>query len=238
MKKTDSNLIELSLDELVKQFGSLYKSEIVDNQMGGVFKKSFKHKLSTEETRDRLLDKKFAYHFLLELKKANYDTAVPYGSAYENNTQPPLSGQNSRLAAVLVYSKAKPDLAPIVVELGNRVKDSLKINETIVSATSRKIDASQKAANFLPLLKPGAEDYNVKFAEGDKASVGQIPAVISKKTYFAGTREETVQMVDTALNKARASLPDQMQKTGDGYTVRMADDIDAFDLSATPTKPK
>lgn len=237
MKKSNSDLVELTIDDLIKKFEGLYKAEIFDNKLGENFRRSFGASGMNEEgLRERLLDKKFGRNYLVELKKAGYDMAVPYGSVYKTNTSPPMLGNNSQLAAALVYSKAHPGLAPIVVELGNRVKDSLVINDTIISATARKIDISQKAANFIPLLKPGKRDYSICFTEGNATCVGKIPSAINNQTYFAGTREETARMVESALIDARKTLPDAMQAAGSGYAVRTVDDIEASNLNKTPSK--
>lgn len=197
---------------VLNSFGNNYNNEIKNNMLSDDYVKNMsdagKTKFSTEEIAERLLDKKFAFHFLNELGVCGYNKVVRYGQSTPKNTNPPMSPRHSRLAAVLLYSDDN-SLPPLVVELGNRA-GGIKIGAVTVSAR----DGGKKAENcavFKLLVNPSRE--KMVFA-GNSHSTALLPNTLKNKHFKISTdiRDKVEASMNTALSRAIASMPKEMQE--------------------------
>jgi len=214
------SLESVSLEQARAAFHKHYKPEI-DGSEGKVGKTFYNHIANTgREKREkrimqRLMDKKFAYYFLEELqKKLGYDSAILYGSGYQDNYNGEGKNNHSRQSAVMVYVKEDPDkpethgLSPIVVELGNSF-GTLKVGDLSVAARSD----DPKVTPFALMTEPSFTSIELSLnSHPDLKCLCQLPK-FQQATYTPDKdlKSDLQECVSNALKKAEASMPDHLK---------------------------
>lgn len=198
-------------NNFMNEFYSNYRSEIKNNELSKRFiERSQKEKkvINSQETAERLFDKKFAYNFLKELQSSGYNKTMPYGCFYPKNTMPPMSANHSGISAVMLYSD-NPKLPAMVIELGNK-SGGIKIDGTLVSARDSG-RVSENCTVFKMLSNPSQQE--VRFVGSSNGSRGIIPKDLVGKQYSddPNITKDVQGCVNRALANTVKSMPNEMK---------------------------
>lgn len=200
------------LEPLVAEFFQMYKREIEGNEV----KDPGFLKISEDRIPQRLMDKKFAYHFLGNVSTLGYDAYCVYGNNrnfFQNTTPPMKNTEDSRMAAVLLYSKSYADLPPILVELGNK-NGGIKVRETLVSATEGAKKGVGHATVFMVIDDPKSQKIQFATEIAGQKLEGNIPPELVERKGFVVTeeyKEDVKNCVENASGKAYESMPEDMK---------------------------